>query len=61
MKMKKFLKITVVLLALTNGNIVATQHITAPVAEIAMPDTPGTYVLQATVNGIKETFKVVVE
>ena len=39
------------------GNIVATQNINVPVAEIVMPDTPGTYILQ--IDG-KETFKVVV-
>ena len=40
------------------GNIVSTQNINVPVAEIVMPDTPGTYILQ--ING-KETFKIVVE
>ena len=45
----------------TAGNIIAVQNLSAPVAELAMPDTPGTYVLQITVNGNVETFKIVVE
>jgi hypothetical protein len=45
----------------TAGNIIATQNISVPVAEIAMPDTPGAYILQTTVNGAVETFKIVVE
>ena len=43
------------------GNIVAKQTIHDPVAEIAMPDTPGQYIMQVTVNGVAETFKIVVE
>jgi hypothetical protein len=43
------------------GNIIATQNLPVPVAEIAMPDTPGMYILQVTVNGTVETFKVIVE
>jgi hypothetical protein len=43
------------------GNIISTQNVNVPVSEIAMPDTPGAYILQVTVNGRVETFKIVVE
>jgi len=43
------------------GNLVAKQTLNEAVVEIAMPDTPGTYVLQITVNGVAQTFKIVVE
>ena len=45
----------------TAGNIIAKQTIHNPVEEIAMPDTPGQYILQITVNGVSETFKIIVE
>jgi hypothetical protein len=42
------------------GNIVAAQKLPVPVADVVMPDTPGTYILQATVDGVAQTFKIVV-
>ena len=44
-----------------SGNFIATQTLHDPVAEIAMPDTPGVYILQITVNGEVQTHKIVVE
>ena len=43
------------------GNIIAKQTLNDPVAEIAMPDMPGQYILQVMVNGVAQTFKIVVE
>ena len=45
----------------TMGNIVSKQTLNNPVVEITMPDTPGQYILQVRVNGVSETFKIVVE
>ena len=45
----------------TTGNLVAKQTLNEAVAEIAMPDTPGQYLLQITVNGVPQTFKIAVE
>ena len=45
----------------TAGNIISKQTLHDPVAEIAMPDMQGTYMLQLTINGVSETFKIVVE
>ena len=44
-----------------SGIIVTKQTLNDPVAEIAMPDTPGQYILRVTVNGVGQTFKIVVE
>ena len=43
------------------GNLVVKKTVHASVAEIIMPDTPGAYILQLTVNGAGETYKIVVE
>ena len=43
------------------GNLLAKQTLNASVVEHAAPDTPGTYVLQITVNGMPQTFKIAVE
>jgi hypothetical protein len=45
----------------TTGNIIAKQNLSVPVSEITMPDTPGAYILQVTINGKVERFKIVVE
>ena len=45
----------------TAGNIVLKQTLNDPVAEIAMPDMPGQYMLQITINGVSETVKIIVE
>ena len=52
---------TVMQLFDVSGNIVAERILHDPVAEIAMPNTPGTYFLQITVNGATQSFKIVVE
>ena len=44
-----------------SGNFVTSKTLYNPVAEITMPDTPGAYVLQITVNGTVKTYKIVVE
>jgi len=43
------------------GNLLAKQTLNAPVVELTAPDTPGTYVLQITVNGVAQTLKIAVE
>ena len=45
----------------TMGNIISKQTLNDPVAEIAMPDMPGQYILQVMENGVSETFKIIVE
>jgi len=45
----------------TAGNIIAKQILHDPVSEIVMPDMPGQYILQVMVNGVSESFKIVVE
>jgi hypothetical protein len=42
------------------GNTVAKQIFNASVAEITAPDIPGAYILQITVNGAVETFKIMI-
>ena len=43
------------------GNLIDTQTLHDSVAEISIPNTPGVYILQITVNGTVETHKIVVE
>ena len=43
------------------GNLIIKQTLHNSEAEITMPDAAGAYILQLTVNGVGETYKVVVE
>ena len=43
------------------GNILYKKNLNNPIAEIAMPNTPGTYILRLTINEAEQSFKIVVE
>ena len=43
------------------GNIVSKQPLRTPLENISMPEIPGTYIMQITLNGTAETHKIIVE